>query len=423
MKLNKIFCGSPGPGRIGTEVELAPLDPVTGQVIGYGGARGLAAFLTLCAGEFDAKPLVERDSMVGLALPDGSKISLENGGAVEFSSPPMPRLSELTSLLGDALKRLAAIADELGFALVPGANLPFTKIQDIFWVPNARGQILREHFAHQGPQSAYGPEVMALTTSTQATFDYDSPDDLMDKVRALSAVSTIAAALFVNSPLAGGKPTGYLSERMRYWAAIDPERTGPLPAGLDPHSTLDDLIAWAVKVPMLYSKSPDGHAQSVHRPFSELAGQASEEDWFAHLSQIWTDVRVRQTIEARSLDGPPAGAIAAVPAFWTGLVYSTQARLAARELAGPATIADHRAAWKDIARRGLEAHWLGHPIRPIATELLTIAETGLREVEPDALPLLEPLREILQSGQTFAERTLAHWHGDPASYIATARLH
>jgi len=429
VDLIRTFAGTPGDGRVGIEVELAPLTPATGEVVVYPGPRGLEALLSLCAKEFDGQPLVERDAVVGLALRGGAKISLENGGAVEYSSAPRRRVGEAIAEAGDALKRLAAIADELDIALVPGANLPFTTINNILWVPNARGEIMRRHFAEQGRASAFGPHVMALTTSTQATLDYESPSDLMDKLRALSATSTLAAALFVNSPLAGGRPTGYQSERMRYWSAIDPARTGPVPAGLRERGGVEDFAAWAMRVPMLFRKHPDGTATSVHRPFAALlregfadGSRPTEQDWLSHLSQIWTDVRVRRTIEARSLDGPPAHAIGAVPAFWAGLAYSARARRAAWELIGPSDPAEHRTTWIDIARRGLAADWRGRPVRPLAAELLRIAEVGLREVEPDALPLLDSVREVVATGRTFATETLSRWDGDPARYVARARL-
>jgi len=415
---------------VGVEVETAPLDLTTGLGVPYKGECGLGAFLAAARERLHGTPVCERNHLVGLTLADGGQVSLENGGAVEYSSPPMATVADAVDITRTRLGALAAVAAEHGFALVPGANFPFSTIDDVHWVPNARGDIMRRHFASLGPAGVFGPHVMGLTLSTQVTFDYLDEADLVEKLRMQAAVSTPATALFVNSPLEGGRPCGALSRRMQFFARFDPVRDRVVPATLGDVS-IDRFTAWALSIPMVYRKRRDGVCEPApDRPFADLLrygfddGQRPDvRDWSAHLSQIYSDVRVRSTLEVRAVDGPPYPAFASVPAFWTGLTYHAASRTAAWELARRATMQDHLTALDDIAVRGLRADFAGQPVRELVAELLRLSEAGLRArvaagLENErTLSYLDPIREVSETGETFAEKCLREDH-TPDRYVA-----
>ncbi|CAM3690179.1 glutamate-cysteine ligase family protein [Kibdelosporangium persicum] len=436
-----VFAKPPGvPELIGIEVESAPLDLRTGRGVPYHGVHGLGEFLAHCQDELGGEPRFERGRPVGIMLPDGDQISLENGGAVEYSSRPAASLVEAVEVTRRMLGWLGKIAEHHGFALVPGSNFPFTSIDDVHWVPNARGDIMRDHFASLGEASAWGREVMALTLSTQVTLDYVTEEDLIEKLRMQAAVSTVAAALFVNSPLEHGRHHGALSRRMQYWSRIDPARTRIIPVTIGDSVTLEGFVDWALSLPMIYHKHPDGSCEAAPaRSFAELLATGFDDgrrpdasDWMAHLSQIYTDVRVRNTLEMRAVDSPPYDALPAVAAFWTGLTYHPGSRAAAWELLRHATVDQHYAALADIAVRGMAARFAGRPVRELAAELVRLSEAGLRArvaagVETDeALAYLSPVREVAETGETFAEKCLHRWENeferDPARYVNAYRV-
>jgi glutamate--cysteine ligase len=425
--------------RVGIEVETAALDPESGCSVPYTGERGLGAFLSLVLDEVGGDPQFERENLVGLRLGDGSQISLENGGAVEYSSPPKANLSDLMDAANKALESVAEIATHCNIALVPGGNYPFTKVDEVSWVPNARGEIMRRYFVRQGAASAWAREVMALVVSTQVTFDYSSTQDLANKLCMQTTASTVAAAMFVNSPIDAGRPCGALSRRMEYFSKFDPNRAGLIPIAIDDTFTIEGFIEWALSRQMIYRKNRAGKCEVVSRQFSSLLAEGfadgsmpTREDWFSHLSQIYTDIRVRDTLEARIVDGPPYPAIATVPAFWTGLTYHGPSCAAAWELLRGATIEDHLIARSDIAQRGMSAWFAGRPISELAGELLQLSDNGLRArvdagLESTAvLAFLDPLREIVATRKTFADRCLYRWQNElresPKRYVKAFRI-
>ncbi|NSC24989.1 glutamate--cysteine ligase [Streptomyces albus subsp. chlorinus] len=426
---------------VGIEVETAALDPRTGAAVPYRGPRGVRALLEFLAAERPgAVPLFDRAALVGVALPEGGTVTLEHGGAVEYSSPPCRCVGDLAEVTDRALRELAAAADRFGFALVPGAQYPFTAPGEVEWVPHSRTPVMRRHFERLGPPGADGVHVMSLALSTQVSLDFCSPGDLTRKLRAQAAASTPAAALFVNAPLDAGQPCGLLSRRMDHLSRTDPARTGVVPAMLREDVDIDQVVDWALALPMIHRAAPDGGRRAVPRvPFATLLTEGFGDgtapdlaDWRAHLSQVFSDVRLRETLELRAVDGPPYRALFAPPAFWSGLGYHPPSREAAWELLRGIGPEAHRAALREIARHGLAARLAGRPVRALATALLELSAAGLtariadgRE-RPEALAFLEPLREVAEEGTTFAELTLADLGGGPdgfpARHIARHRI-
>ena len=57
--------------------------------------------------------------------------------------------------------------------------------------------------------------------------------DCARKFTAVARLAPLMVALYANSPLAQGRPTGYLSFRSRVWSDVDPARCGYFPAMVD----------------------------------------------------------------------------------------------------------------------------------------------------------------------------------------------
>lgn len=417
---------------VGIEVETAALDPSTGASVPYGGERGIRAYLEFLASLPGTEPELDRGALVGVRLPDGGTVSLEHGGAVEFSSRPAACVADLARDTVGVLRELAGHAERFGFALVPGAHFPFTSFEEVNWMPHSRTSVMRRHFESLGSAGAWGPRIMSMTLSTQASFDFTSPADLAAKLRMQAAVSTPAAALFVNAPMHAGRPSGFLSHRMRYWSRTDPARTRVVPVTLREDFDIDLFIDWALTLPMIHREGPDGGRCPVEPvPFGTLLSTGFADgtrpgpaDWRAHLSQIFPDVRLRDTLEVRAVDGPPWAALMAVPAFWSGLTYHRPSREAAWELLRHVGHEAHMAAVEDISRRGMAARFDGRPVRETAGELLRLSAEGLRArvgaglERTEALACLDPLHEVAASGTTFAEHVLAAWREEPARFPA-----
>lgn len=408
--------------RIGVEVEVGVLDPESGVSAPYEGPAGLQALLKAVerTGGWEAK--YEGQNLMALERADGSGIKLEHGGAVEYSSPPVSDLTLLAEVVRRELSACAEVAAGLGLALVPGGNLPFNTAENTRWVPKARGRIMRDYFASLGAPGAGGPRVMSEALSTQVTLDYTSEGDMGRKMRTLVAVAPIATALFANSPLEGGWLCGALSRRAQHYFTCDPRRCGFIPPALGRIMRFEEFVGWAAALPMIFRAKGDGYAPAHGRDFATLLREGFDDGtkptpahWRSHLSQIYTDVRLRDTIEIRAVDGVPLDYVPAVAAFWVGLVYHRPSLDAAWELMEGQSEREHHAALREVPSRGLAARHGGEPVLEIARALVRLAGEGLRaRVEaglerPSVVKYLELVNEIVASGVTLAERCARRW--------------
>jgi glutamate--cysteine ligase len=439
--LRSLFVPRPGARElVGLEVESGLVDPETGRAAPYLGERGVLAVLEEVLAEWGGERQQDAGWLTGILLPDGSQITLEHGGQVEYSSVPASGLGSAVADMQAALERLAALVDRFGLALLPGAGLPFDRLDTVSWVPMTRGGIMRDFFTRIGEAGSRAREIMSMSLSTQVTLDYLSDEDFTEKLRMQVAASPVVAALCVNSPLRGGRSNGLLSYRSHAWLRMDPRRCGLLPPALRPDVSIDEVIEWALRIPMIYYRTPDGQYHAApDRPFAAILEQGFDDGspptfdhWTSHMSQLWTNVRVRRTLELRAADGPPFQHIPALPALWTGLSYHAPSRAAAWELLRHYTAQDHQMAMSTLPADGLRTRLGGDLVRDLAAELLRLARTGLTArvraglEPPQVLTYLEPLDEIVSTGRTFAEQCMSRWESDlrrdPSRYVAAYRV-
>ena len=424
---------------IGVEVEIAILDPETGLSIPYFGDQGMQGLLRAFVAAGLGSPIHEKGQIMGVQMVRGSMIALEHGGAIEYVSVPEVSLASLHDRMMQDLRKLAEIAGHQDLALVPGGMLPFNSPGNTNWVPKKKGILMREFFANLGDPGSGGQTVMAHTISTQATLDYVNETDFIEKLRASVKAGAPAIAIFANSPIEEGKACSALSRRVQHWFKTDPPRCGFLSPALEPGTSLEGLVDWALSLPMIYRAAGNDYQSGGDLTFAEImergfedGSQPNIEHWFSHISQTFTDVRARHTIELRAADGPPFESIGCVPAFWVGLLYHQPSRRALLELLAEFSPHEHHVAREDAAQRALAARMGRFPIIDLAREMVLLAREGLlarvREgLEPmSVLRLLSPVEEIVATGKTFAERCLERWEGDlhrsPGSYVAAYRI-
>src|SRR5262249_52737941 len=158
---------------------------------------------------------------------------------------------------------------------------------------------------------------------------------------------------------------------------------------------------------MIYRKNDRGsYVAAPDRPFAALLDEGYEDgslpgwpDWLLHLSQIWTDVRLRQTLELRAVDGPPYPYLGTVPAFWVGLTYHPPSRDEAWKLLRDYNATDYRKLMAEVTVNGMRAQLRETPVSEIAGELLRLSRQGLTAraaqglEHRSVLAYLEPLEE------------------------------
>jgi glutamate--cysteine ligase len=298
---------------IGAEVEVIPVDAMTGRPLPLNGpdrstlamlrAAGAAAGWRECRSAKANVPEIE--------LPDGGRITFEPGGQIEISSAPNASLSALVARLQDTV---ATIAD----AAAPGVTLlscgidPSTRVEDVAPQLDAdRYRRMLRHFDRIGPS---GARMMRQTASFQVCVDGGPRPELT--WRALNALAPFMVAIFANSPRYAGRETGHRSFRRHIWATLDPRRTGVLGQEADP---VDEYLAFALGAPAFLLPDIDGAAA----PFGAWVarGAVTASDWCIHLSTLFPEVRPRRYFELRSADVVAPEWYAVPLVLVAGLVY------------------------------------------------------------------------------------------------------
>ncbi|MEP6689972.1 MAG: glutamate-cysteine ligase family protein, partial [Gemmatimonadaceae bacterium] len=212
-----------------------------------------------------------------------------------------------------------------------------------------------------------GARMMRQTASVQVCLDVAS--DAALQWRVLNAAALLGVAIFASSPRYAGALTDEQSVRAGAWRALDPLRTG-LPYG---DASADAYLRFALEAPSIFHRADDGS----YAPFGELlaTGRAKTDDWDAHLSTLFPEVRPRGYLEVRSADAIDPAYYAAPLALLAGISYHAPALRAAAELLGSPS--DERLA--AAGRAGLRDAALARD----AVALVDIALAGCTALGPE----------------------------------------
>ncbi|EXG80123.1 ergothioneine biosynthesis glutamate--cysteine ligase EgtA [Cryptosporangium arvum] len=339
---------------------------------------------------------------LGRPLPAGSTVTVEPGGQVELSTQAWGTFADCLSAAGTDADALRGALARYGLAVGHSgidAHRPATRI-----VQKARYAAMERYFDRGG---AAGRLMMGSTASVQLSVDAGTEDGehaMVDRWRLLHAVGPTLVALFANSPLYAGAPTGWHSTRQRVWITLDPGRTTAVNAAADPRAAyasaaLDAGLLclpnhtdrWDAPPGVTFADWLDG---ALDRP-------ATYADLEYHLSTLFPPVRAKGFLEVRYLDAQAGDDWRVPPAVLWTLLSSARVRdaaLAAVERTGEPT---WPGAWARAARDGLTDPNLARA----ASDLMTLA---LENAEPAGVPSAG-VRTMLRFAErrTFRGRTPA----------------
>jgi glutamate--cysteine ligase len=409
--------------RIGTEHEKFVYRMSDHRAPSYdepGGIRDLLLGLT----EFGWQPVLEDGNVIALAGPDGA-ISLEPAGQFELSGAALENLHQTCSEAGRHLEQCKAVGERLGLGFLGTGMWPDKTRSDLPVMPKGRYAIMLNYMPEVG---SLGLDMMLRTCTIQVNLDYGSEADMVKKFRVGLALQPVATALFANSPFTEGKPNGYKSFRSHIWEDTDPHRTGMLPFVFEEGFGYERYCDYALDVPM-YFVFRDGKyidvAGESFRAFLEgrlpqLPGEKPRlTDWTDHLSTAFPEVRLKSFLEMRGADGGRWSRICALPALWVGLLYDDQALAEAWELVRHWTIEQREKLRREVPKLALDTVTPdGEVMRDFAGRVLAIAADGLtRRAELSTAGdneggFLDPLRDVLSTGMTPADRLLARYNGE-----------
>ncbi len=412
---------APSQTKVGIECELFGVFKDTGMPIPFSGKIGIETVLRELAYEFGYEPVLDEGRIIALKK-DGTVISLEPGGQVELSASPADNLHEVKVQLDDFFFQLKTIAQFVGpITWITSGIHPFASLPEIEWVPKRRYRIMASYLGARGTKAH---DMMKRTATGQLNLDYVSERDAIQKMRLSLLLTPIAAAMFANSSISKGKVSGYLSERLNIWRYTDPERCGIILNLMCQHCSFEDYLNYVLDVPMMFFVRGGKWIVVRNLTFRKFIEKGyhghfpTQADFELHLSTIFTDVRFKQYIEIRGMDGQRRHLIPSVFAFWKGILYDKTAEADALHLVRNFSEQEIQKLHMNVERRGLKSKIDGHEVLDLARELVKISQKGLHRQElldgegRDEAIYLEPLKEeVLKTGKTPAEQAVELWNG------------
>ena len=409
--------------RIGTEHEKFVYRRDDHRAPSYdepGGIRDLLHGLT----QFGWQPVRENGNVIALSGPDGT-ISLEPAGQFELSGAALKNLHQTCSEAARHLGQCKMIGDKLGLGFLGTGMWPDKTRADLPVMPKGRYAIMLNYMPKVGK---LGLDMMLRTCTIQTNLDYGSEADMVKKFRVGLALQPVATALFANSPFTEGRPNGYKSFRSHIWEDTDPDRTGMLPFVFEDGFGYERYCDYALDVPMYFVYRDGKYIDVAGESFRafldgklpQLPGEKPRRtDWTDHLSTAFPEVRLKSFLEMRGADGGRWSRICALPALWVGLLYETQALDAAWDLVKHWTIEQREKLRHDVPKLALEAITPdGETMQEFAARVLDVAAEGLTRREQlnsagdNEGGFLDPLRDVVATGMTPADRLLARFHGE-----------
>lgn len=386
-----------------------------GMSVGYEESFGIRWFLLEFAKRWNWKPKMEGNNIIALHK-DGASITLEPGGQFELSGAPHKSLLALQQEFETNRDCLNTLCQQAGLHTITLGLTPYTNIEEVSWMPKGRYAIMREYLPQRGKLAHY---MMKGTASVQCNYDFANEEDCAKKVALCSGLAPLTTAMFANSPLYLGRPTGFMSYRGHIWTHTDPDRTG-FPPGLRDDFSYERWVNYLLDVPMMFIQRDQWiHANGCSfRDFIKNGIEGhfpTEDDWELHMTSVFPEVRIKRTIEVRGADCVSHELALAFCALFSGLLYSDTAMDKALALK------DEFCTHHDITQRfsiaclhGLEGDLGEKKLATWAEELLDIATSGLNEWQPESLPLLNPLVEQIQRGESPAAQALRNWKSSPS---------
>jgi len=417
----------PEDWRIGTEHEKFVYHRDDHRAPSYDEPGGIRDLLMEMTG-FGWHPVEEGGNVIALAGDDGT-ISLEPAGQLELSGAPLEHLHLTCAEAGRHLRQVKEVGERLGVGFLGLGMWPDKRRDELPVMPKGRYSIMLRHMPRVG---SMGLDMMLRTCTIQVNLDYSSEADMAQKFRVGLALQPLATALFANSPFTEGRTNGFLSYRSHIWSDTDPARTGMLPFVFEEGFGYERYLDYALDVPMYFVFRDGRYVDAAGQSFRDfidgrLPALPGEKpllsDWTDHLSTAFPEVRLKSFLEMRGADGGPWSRICALPALWVGLLYDQGALDAAWDEVKGWTLEERQRLRDEVPKLGLAAITPdGEPLVELGRRVLAIAEAGLKArgrlnaAGDSESGFLDPLREILASGRTPAERLLdrhrGEWAGD-----------
>jgi glutamate--cysteine ligase len=183
--------------------------------------------------------------------------------------------------------------------------------------------------------------------------------------------------------------------------------------------SFDAFVDYALSVPMFFIRRNGRYLNAVSGlKFGDYLQGANDsngpifQDWTDHLSTIFTEARLKQYIELRSIDSGSLEMSMAAQALWKGLLYDESTLQDVFRLVPDLSDEGWRELQRDVAINGLAARACGVNVLNLARDLVELSIAGLKRIAPEEVQFLDPLRQlVVEEGICPADILLRNWQG------------
>ncbi len=323
-------------------------------------------------------PIFEKENIIGMQR-NNQQITTEPGLQCELSGAPLENVHQVCAESSNFLKEIQLASKELDLNTVSIGFDPFNNLSEVPRSPKQRYNIMTKEMPKGGSQSL---EMMYRTCGIQINYDYTSEDNFEKIFRLGNYLTPLAIALYSNSPFESEKPTGYLSYRNKVWQSTS--RGGIMPIAFE-RINFEKYFDYIIEYPILFAIrdkkyiEPNGQTfkDFIFGNFDNLKEEANLEDFETHLATIFTEVRLKQYIEVRSLDACDWECLCDGPAFFTGLFYNSLDE--AFEIVGKWKKENVINAYIESPKKGLNTELEGKQLYEWGKIFLDLAKKGLIE--------------------------------------------
>ena len=327
--------------------------------------------------EFGWNPVLENGNIIGLNNGD-KNISLEPGNQIELSGEKLNNIHEACAESQDYLFELKQVTKKLNIKIVSAGFDPISKINQIPNNPKQRYKLMTEEMPLGGEMSL---DMMYRTCGTQLNLDYESEIDFIKKFKIINSIVPISIALFANSSIVEKKNSNYLSYRTKVWQNTS---RGGLPKIFFEELNFEKYAEFVIQFPILFIQEKENYISGKKYVFKDfMDGKISEvsnrmpnkDDLSNHLSTIFTENRLKQYIELRSMDTCGWDCLCAGPAFYTGLLYGNLEEV--YEVISNWDKDKIINAYLEAPKKGFNAQLMGKDLLYWASKLLDLSRKGL----------------------------------------------
>ena len=361
---------------------------------------------------FGWKPVKEGKKTISL-LRNDQNITLEPGNQIELSGGKLNSLHLICDESYKFLNELKQACKDLNLRMMSTSFDPISSLKNVPKTPKQRYEIMAEEMPKNGKLSL---EMMYQTSGTQINLDYTSEKDFAKKFKLVSYLVPLSIAIFANSPIKENKLSGYLSYRSLVWQKTS---RGGLPKNFLEEMSFEKYADMIINTPLLFVLNNSKHLHAGGKIFKDFmegkievlnGRRPSIKDLINHLSTIFTEVRLKQYIEIRSLDTCEWDCHCAGPAFYLGLLYANLDE--ALDVVKKWSITEVLNAYEKAPKNGLNTSLNNKTLHEWGKIFLRISKAGLekRSIEnkngENESIFLKSIENILMTKKTKAEAVI-----------------